>query len=286
MNKIRKMSERIDTYTNEETGEVIGEERYPINNKSKDDYKTIKGTNNFMNNNLGYFFHLFFGNVLKLDLEPQMLIRFLKLCTYMNYDNILVKGNTKGQRKIRENELQGILKLNRSEFYKTKKYLLENNLITINDDMIKINNKFAKRGKIKGGAYDKEVVRVFNEFQKLYDGVKPNQHKKLFVFIKILPYLNVRFNILCKNPYENEIERVKPISWTELGKEIGLSSRTTKRLRTELWSLKINNSVVIGEFSTFLCGKAIVINPSIYYKSNNIESLKGIIDLFKISSRE
>ncbi len=85
---------------------------------------------------------------------------------------------------------------------------------------------------------DKDVVRVFNEFQKLYDGVKPNQHKKLFVFIKILPYLNVRFNILCKNPYENEIERVKPISWTELGKKNRFIIKNNKKIKNRIMEFK------------------------------------------------
>lgn len=30
----------------------------------------------------------------------------------------------------------------------------------------------------------------------------------------------------------------------------------------------------------------IVVNPSLYYKGNNIESLKGIINLFKIADRK
>lgn len=274
-------------YINKNTGEYFdANTMIEVTNiiEIKKTYKSIKGTNNYINENLGYYFHLLYGDILKLDLEPQMLIRFLKLCSYSNYENILVTGETKSQRKINEKELEIILNLKNKEARNTKKYLLENNLISIEKDFIKINNRFIQRGKLKGDIKNMEITRIFNKgIQELYDNVKPTQHRKLAIFIKILPYINIKYNIICDNPLESDIEKIKPISWTELGRKINLSEIMTKRLRSELWNLKINNLICIGEFSTFLCGKSIVINPCIYYKGNNIENLEGIIHLFKLS---
>ncbi|MDK0789889.1 hypothetical protein P5E66_06215 [Clostridium perfringens] len=275
-------------FVNKETGEFFDvSELIEVKESSevKNSFKSIQNTNDYINDNLGYYFHLLYGDILKLDLEPQMLVRFLYLCSYMNYQYTLVSGNTKAQKKISESELQDILKLNKTTFFETKKYLLDNNLIIIEDNKIKIDDKFVKKGKgvLKGDLINMEVTRIFNNgIQDLYNGVKPIQHKKLETFIRILPFINIKYNIICENPLETDIEKVKPLKWTELGRLIGLSPATSKRLRSELWSLKVNDSVAIGEFSTFLCGKSIVINPSVYYKGNNIDDLAGIVNMFKV----
>lgn len=276
-------------FKNKDTGEVFPSEqiitKYEFVEDNKPTYKSIKQSNNFMNENLGYYFHLLYGDILRLNLEPQMLVRFLKLCSYLNYENILVTGETKGQKKVTEKDLEVILNLKKRETINTKNYLVSNDLISIENDLIKIKDKFIKRGKLKGNIKSMEVTRIFNNgIKELYDNVKPIQHKKLATFIKLLPYINIKYNVICENPLEENIELIKPLTWTELGRRIGVSEATAKRLRTELWNLKIDNSVTIGEFSTFSCGKAIVVNPSVYYKGNDIDidRLKGIVNLFKL----
>lgn len=274
-------------YTNLDTGEIfnvnqIAEIKEII--KVDNNFKNIRGTNNYINDNLGYYFHLLYSNVLSLNLESQYLVRFLKLCCYIDYNNKLVTGRTRGK-KIKANELENILILSRNETSKTKTYLINQGLIKIDDNKtIEVNTDYVKRGPLKGKLLDMDVVRIFNDgFNKLYDGVKPRQHKKLAVFIKILPYLNIQHNIICSNPREKDPQFIKPLSWTALGRLIGLSEASIKRLRNELWDFKIDENVVIGEFSTFSCAKSIVINPEIYYKGNNIENLKGIVNLFKLT---
>lgn len=197
-------------YTNLDTGEVFDVDQIvevkdiiEVNNT----YKSIRGTNDYINENLGYYFHLLYSNVLSLNLEPQYLIRFLKLCCYTDYKNKLVTGSTRGK-KIKANELEKILNLSRNETSKTKTYLINQGLIKIDDDKtIEVNNAYVKRGQLKGNLIDMDVVRVFNNgFNRLYDGAKARQHKKLVTFIKILPYLNINHNIICTNPMENIIK--------------------------------------------------------------------------------
>jgi len=274
-------------FINKETGEVFTSEqiitKFEVVPDNKASYQDFKISNIFMNESLGYYFHLLYGDILSLNLEPQMLIRFLKLCSYLNYENVLVTGVTRGQKKITEKDLEVILNLKKREAINTKNYLVSNNLISIDDDLIEIKTKFIKRGELNGDIKSMEVTRIFNNgIKELYDNVKPIQHKKLATFIKILPYISIKYNVICENPLEEDITLIKPLTWTELGRRIGLSEATAKRLRSELWNFKIDNSVTIGEFSTLSCGKAIVVNPSVYYKGNDMDSLKGIINLFKL----
>ena len=272
-------------YVHTKTGEIFNSDEIIVEKElSESQYKSIKGTNDYINDNLGYYFHLIYEDLLKLNLESQMVIRFLKLCCYSDYNNILSKGYTKGKINISENELQNILNLSKSEYFKTKKYLVENNLISIKNNTITLNEKYSSRGELPDKFKSTEFTRIFSKgFQELYDKVKPIQHKKLAIFIQILPYINIHYNIICENPHEKDAKCIKSLSWTELGRKIGLSESTSKRLKKELWNLEIDDTIVCGEFNTKY-GKFIVINPRIYYKGNNISNLKGIIELFKINS--
>lgn len=269
------------TYINRETGEVFTKDQIIeitelIDSKNK--FKSIKNTNDFINDNLGYYFHLLYGDILKLDLEPQMLIRFLKLCSYSNYENILVTGETKSQRKIKEKELEDILKLSRADYFRTKKYLLTNNLISIEKDFIKIDTRFIQRGKLKGDIKSMEITRIFNKgIQELYDNVKPTQHKKLALFIKILPYINIKYNVISNNIISDNFDDSRPMTSVEVANICGYEKAS--RFIKDLLSLKINNMFAIVRVTRgdrdFL-----IVNPKIYYKGNNIEDLKYIMNYF------
>lgn len=223
-----------------------------------------------------YFdFYKRFGN-----LEGQYVFRFLYLCTFMNYDNLVVTDN--GKRLYKERDLREIFdNLKKNDFFNTKRYLLENDLISIDEKKnIIINNKYCKRGKINK-TKSIEVIRVFdNAIKELYEKSKPNEHKKLALLIKILPYISFKFNILCKNPsceIISEVERFKSMS--ELCELVGYDKLHSTRLKNDLFKLRVNGELVIGIFETDY-GKTILVNPLVYYKGTRLEDVQGLIDIF------
>lgn len=269
-------------FENKVTGEVFSANdivtHYAVVKDIKPTYKDINKWNNFMNENLGYYFHLLYGDILRLNLEPQMLVRFLKLCSYMNYESTLVIGETKGQKNITENDLQTILNLSRNETSRTKNYLIKNNLVTVERDYIKIHSKFIIRGQLNGDVKNMEVVRVFNNgMQQLYDNVNPSQHKKLASFIRLLPYINTKFNVIAHNINAINFDESEPMKSVEIAAICNYEKPS--RFIKELLSLKINSQfaivrIVRGDRDFF------VVNPRLFYKSNNIEDLKYIKNFF------
>lgn len=269
-------------FTNMVTGEVFPANyiatRYEVVEDSKPTYKDITKWNNFINQNLGYYFHLLYGDVLSLNLEPQMLVRFLKLCSYMNYESILVIGETKGQKNVTEKDLQGILNLSRNETSRTKNYLIKNNLITVERDYIKIYSEFIKRGQLKVDVKNVEVVRIFNDgIQQLYDSVKPNQHKKLASFIRLLPYINTKFNVISHNINATNFDESHPMKSTEIAAICNYEKPS--RFISELLSLEISNQFAIVRIVR-RDRDFFIVNPRLFYKSNNIEHLKYIMNFF------
>lgn len=243
------------------------------------EYAKIKKANGLINEIGGSYFHMMYGNILNSDLKENYAIRFLLLCTHLDYENNLVVGNTNSRRLMKESDLESILKLSPRETLNTKNYLIKNNLITIKDEVIKVNKDFAIKGKVKNKS-KLDYSRVFEEgFKDLYYGVSPSQHKNLFFFIKCLPYLNNHFNILCNNPLERNKNLIKPLSFGELGKIFGMDRKQASKLKTNLFKLKIRDKKVIAELVN-LSERRIVVNPAIFYKSNS-ECISDVAKIFE-----
>ena len=223
----------------------------------------------------------FFFNKYESLLNKEHLFRFIYLCTYMNYDNVLVFGRSKDVelQKATKKDLQEILGLKNPQFYATINYLVENKMLIINEHEIKINDKICIRGQLKQN--EKGVVRMFDDAVKeLYNKAKPSEHSKLGLLIRLLPYIHIGSNIISRNPLEEDIDKVIPFSLTELAKEFKYS--TTQKLRKGLMDLKINEESLIM-VATINRKNMIVVNPRLYYKGNNIGNLTGVINLFRIA---
>lgn len=238
----------------------------------------------FIRDNLGGFYFSIYNKLLELSLAPQYRFRFIFLCTHMNYDGKLEYGNGKGDSRLMiEKDLGEVLMLSERETINTKKALKELDLIIIEDDKtITINKKYAVKGKI--GKRDlKGSIRMMEQgIQELYAKATPKEHKKLALLVEILPYVNFQHNIVCNNPNESSAKNVIPITLTELANMLGYS--TTQKLKRGLMDIKINNESLIM-IVTINRKSMIIVNPRVYYKGNNIDALKGIINLFTIADK-
>lgn len=104
---------------------------------------TKENQSEFQKRLLDTYGSFYFNFYKRLSIEGQFLFRFIYLCSFMNYDNYL----SNGRRLLRESDLQDMLLLGKSEYYKTKDYLLEKDLISIDaDGLISINSKYCKKG--------------------------------------------------------------------------------------------------------------------------------------------
>lgn len=220
----------------------------------------------------------YFNFYKRLSIEGQFLFRFIYLCSFMNYDNYL----SNGRRLLRESDLQDMLLLGKSEYYKTKDYLLEKDLISIDaDGLISINSKYCKKGKINKTKVV-EVIRMFNNsIQELYQKALPREHKKLAILLDILPYINYKYNIICYNPTEENIELIKPIKMPDLCEMLGYDRSNSSRIKKQLFSLRVNGEKVIGLWQVENTD-ALLVNPRVYYKGGEDSGLDYLEALFSI----
>ena len=225
----------------------------------------------------GNFYFSFYRRF--MDMDKKYLFRFCYLCTYMNYDNYLVDNN----KLIHYEELNDYLKLAKTDYYATIKYLKENDFIFINEkNQVSINEKFCKKGQISIRK-NIEFSRSFNDaIREIYEKSSTKEHKKLSLLIRILPYINFRYNMICKNPNEEYVENVEVLSVKDLAEILGYGRTNSNRLKNDLFKLRINNELVIGIWETD-CGKTIYVNTRLFYKGNNKDDLNVLFKMFNNS---
>lgn len=260
---------------------IIEEEK---NKKAQSKYLKNKDIFNVMiEDNFGGFYFIMYDRLLEEVLEEQYRFRFTYLCTYMDYDNKLKFGNGKGDSKLMlEKDLEEVLMLSKRETIRTKKAFIKYGLITIDKDKtITINKKYAIKGKI--GKRDlKRSVRIMEYgIREMYTKANAREHKRLDIFNRLLPYVNYNHNVLCKNPNESDIKKIEPLNLSELCDIVGYDKTKSVRLKNELLKIKVDGQLAMGIFESDN-GKRIYINPKVYYKGRDIESLRALINMFRI----
>jgi hypothetical protein len=230
----------------------------------------------------GNFYFIFYNRLLSKGVSPQYIFRFLYLCVYMDYENRLTIKKDKIKHLIYESDLQDILKLGRTETYKTKTELIKKELITINEDgIIEINKIYCKKGTI---LKNKKVgkARMFDDaIKEIYEKSTPKEHKKLALFIELLKYCNLKYNMIAKDTHEQNIDCIKPYSLKELC--ILLNQSNVTKFKNDLLSLSINGEPVIA-FHETKQAKIITVNPRLFYMGTTIEELDWLINMFKVKS--
>ena len=261
-----------------------GKNKAENNQKAIEGIKIKKEIDNFeklIKETFGQFYFNFYNNIPK-KLDRQFKFRFIFLCTYLKYnDDRLVKKEDNGRyRLIKEYELQELLKLSTREYQRTKKELIDNNLIHIdNVRAIHINGSISLVGEINK-SNQKDYTRIFKKYvRELYGNCLPREHKKIDIVIELLPFVHFQYNIICKNPTCELMEDIDPLTIKEITNQLNMSNPSV--FKKSLLSIKANNKKVIMIFEDF-DKQMIAINPSVYYRGTRQEALQYLIDLFKI----
>lgn len=236
-----------------------------------------------VNNKLGNFYFNFYNELPNLD--KRYLFRFIFLCCFLKYDDnrLCEKVNETRYKIIKESELQKLLKLQRAEYFRTKKALIENGLMIINDDeSISINNKISFVGQVAKNS-SKDYVKIFKEgIIDLYDNSLPREHKKLALFIQLLPAIHFKFNVICKNPSCDMMEDIVPYDLKELADIFNTYNKTNvSKFKTQLLNTMVkgqNAMLMIDEYDK----RFFIVNPLIYYRGNRIDDINYLINLFTI----
>lgn len=237
----------------------------------------------------GPFYLNYYGDML----EYRHLFRIIYLFTYAKEDYILYLDKKCMDLK----DLKKVLGIkNRKECNDVIEYLLDNDIITVYSRYIKVNAKFFHRGFTynnkgnitKNKKVQEACVRMFDRsVQNLYDIVKPRQHKSVDKLIKLLPYVNVRYNILVdKSDVKNkDRESLKQLNKKQISEILEHNSNRELEIAKLYLTINGEKEPIFTKCSNKVYGTFYIINPRFMFKCK-LEDIDFTVALFGESKEE
>lgn len=287
--------ERIEDITNNtnEIIKVLQENKYNITKKQFQDIYGIATNYNKRyygeterqiikaKNNLSHIkkefrkkYGTFFLNYYSDMLEMEHLFRIIYLFTFAREDYILYIDKKRMDLK----DVKKILGIkNRSDSNKVITYLLDNSIIQVYNSYIKVNNKFYHRGftydyrnkVVKNEKVREGCVRMFDAaIKNLYDIVKPRQHKTVDKLIKLLPYVNVKYNILVNKADVNNKDRdsLNQLSKKDIAEILEHKSNADLEISKLYLTLSGEKEPIFTKCNNKVYGTFYIINPRFMFK--------------------
>lgn len=204
------------------------------------------------------------------DLPPEQMTRLIYLSTYSNYDGQLM---TTERRPMTRKELSNIMGLSdraTASFWACVK----DKYIESRDSGLYLLDAFNKGrlNKKNGVPYQQIWVEGVRE---LYKATPVRQHKQLGYIYKMLPYINIEYNIMCWNPFQKDLNELEPMTIQDFIGIIGYFESNTKRLMNlyKKITFKVNGQEQL--FCNFINDpNYIIVNPNILYKGSNFDKVE------------
>ena len=213
------------------------------------------------------------GQVLDLGIQPDELTKLIYISTYMGYNNRLMVSEDESMTK---KQMREILRVSEDTFHKFYSSLTNTGILSEDiDKCLYLNTSIFRRGAIKDVKdIDCNRTRLYiNSIRSLYMQAKISEHKLLSYLFQAIPFVSVNYNILCFNPLENDLQKVKPMIMRDFCVIIGYSQDNDRRLKTKLKGLRLQQLPVFS-FVDNADGLFCYINPNVYYAGNKWEEVK------------
>lgn len=234
-------------------------------------------------NKLGKFFFVRIEDAFN-RISPETMARLLLLGTYLQYNKTTLMVT---QRKAMEkDDLPAVLGLSRTT---TNRFLAEVSpqYLSINDD----NSLSMNTPLITFGKMDTKQARqkVFHTLRMLYLSLPKSKHRYLGYIFKMIPYINIEYNVLCRNIFETELDKIHMITDKEFCRMIGYDCSAVSRLRKCMEEIKFRVCDHEEPFCMFVsAGKRtwIAINPRIIYGGRHSESVTLLANFCKADDND
>ena len=224
------------------------------------------------------------------DLEAKTISRLMYLATYTSYDDNILKHDN--GTVLKKKDIYKLLGLATNTCRNLMIELTSKGYIIETDKGYQISKSVIHKGSDDERKLEdhERYTRIFIQaMRKMYLSVTASQHKLLGYVFQMLPYVNIYHNILCHNPFEKDISKLKAINMIEFCRLLGLDDSNVTRFRK-------NSEKVLFEFrgikQHFMCyvlsaedenknQGMIIVNPNILYNTNEINRMETIGIFYK-----
>lgn len=277
----------METVIIKDTGEIIDnvcriytQEQLEIMHK-KNKKSLIRSKNNFIFITYKLLTSL---NIENVDFNQPDIARIIYIMSYISNDNKLMFTERTPMTKEKLSEL---MCLNDRVFKRFYNKLISNNILIEKDNYLFVNKDFSFYGSIKGNKYD--IIRLYKKnVRLLYNNMSAKEHKRLAILYLLIPFINIKYNIVCSNPLEEDENKVQPLTIEQLAEYFDYDLKRFISLIDFLFNLKDkDNNPVIKTINNTKNKKdnSIIINPRVIYAGNDFKDVECLCVLFnKIES--
>lgn len=173
------------------------------------------------------------------DVSDSMLAKIVYLITYMDYEtNILVVRDsvTAPKRPMLKKDVAKVIRLYRTKFQKFWEELMSTGIIIEQTDgSLRVCDRFCKGSLTNNNAV---AIKVFTHAVRyMYENTDVRSHQYISYLFRLIPYINLRHNVVCKNPLETERSEIVRMTAKDMCHIFGIDDTQVKRFIKTMFKL-------------------------------------------------
>ena len=213
------------------------------------------------------------------DISPETVTRLIYLNTFTKYNSnsLMLTQRT----PMRYKDLASVMNVSKSTVTRFWNEAYPHYLTMQGDSLIFTNKDIFKKGFLKHKKEYTDYQKFYIDgIRKLYNSTSKSNHKHLGYLFKLLPYINLEYNLVCHNPKEKILDDVELMSMKEFCNQIKYDVTHLDRLLYIYRNIYFEVNGHKERFCTMIYdgiekqNAKIFINPHILYCGSNYEQVK------------
>ena len=226
------------------------------------------------------------------NVSDSMLAKIVYLITYMDYDsNLLVVRDspTSPKRPMLKKDVAKVIRLHRCKFSRFWDELLATGIITEESDgKLRVCSLFCKGSLTKKNM---AAMKVFTHAVRyMYENIDVRSHQYISYLFRLIPYINLKYNVFCKNPLETDKSEVVRMTAKDMCHIFGIDDANVKRFIKTLFKLSFvdrngdKRSVItlVTNYKNDGERNFVLINPQFYAGYMSKADMLSVMDEFAI----
>ena len=179
-------------------------------------------------------------------LSGATITRLMLLATYIDDSGALMSDNHGGRGNKKEpldkKMMQNILKLKDKTFARFWSELCDNQLISEHDEKYYLSQDMFAKGELTKDKLpimanqDHFITRLYiDSIREIYEKSKTSTHATLSYIFRMIPFVNRKYNVLCRNPLEEDFDKIDYMTVGDFCEQVGYDRSQAARLFHELY---------------------------------------------------
>lgn len=236
-----------------------------------------------------------FDNIYHSDISAPTLNKLIYLSTFIGSDNTLCSDGgwdqfNREEEPLELTEIKELLKISEPSWRAFWRECEEKELILQDGDVYKLPiNMFRFCNNAKINKKNTAMIKVFRKAVRyMYENTDEHSKRILSYLYRLIPFINLKYNVLCSNPFEQDKDKIVPLKASDICEKFGVSPKNQSRFVAQLKKLMFEDK--LGRKNSVITYRWIVvggeeiywitINPAFYTGYMSITESLSAIDEF------